>query len=100
MALLYSPREMRGCHKSHFIHAGGVAATVKTAEASHARLTRVYAFNTRSTSPLNVDTVCKTRNRFVGAPCTQGLMALVPPTIFRPMPTYLYGATVYDSVYH
>ena len=35
----------------------------------------------RSTSPLGADTVCKSRNSFADALFTQGLMALVPPTI-------------------
>ena len=44
------------------------------------RSTCAAAPNVRS-SPLGADTVCKSRNSFADALFTQGLMALVPPTI-------------------
>ena len=45
-----------------------------------ARSTCAASSNVRS-SPLGADTVCKSRNSFADALFTQGLMALVPPTI-------------------
>ena len=45
-----------------------------------ARSTCAAAPNVRS-SPLGADTVCKSRNSFADALFTQGLMALMPPTI-------------------
>ena len=45
-----------------------------------ARSTCAAAPNVRS-SPLGADTVCKSGNSFADALFTQGLMALVPPTI-------------------
>ena len=45
-----------------------------------ARSTCAAAPNVRS-SPLGADTVCKSRNNFADALFTQGLMALMSPTI-------------------
>ena len=45
-----------------------------------ARSTCATAFSMRS-SPLGADTVCKSRNSFADALFTQGLMALMSPTI-------------------
>ena len=45
-----------------------------------ARSTCAAAFSMRS-SPLGADTVCKSRNSFADALFTQGLMALMSPTI-------------------
>ena len=44
------------------------------------RSTCAAAFSVRS-SPLGADTVCKSRNNFADALFTQGLMALMSPTI-------------------
>ena len=45
-----------------------------------ARSTCAAASNVRS-SPLGADTVCKSKNSFADVLFTQGLMALVPPTV-------------------